>query len=668
MKFQALYSALIFISLGLVFSACQKRGYHPITAEDRELGTTGFTNLNGSDYTVGDDEERVHEATEEMQPNNPANPTPEEEARALMAQSITAGRILRFDAEGNAARYGESRVRMILRIQEEGLQIQEHAFEGPLSRRGDGFEFNEVLSARDPHLKVSGYFEDDAENDSSQGAFILVRSDSSGQLVSEVRILYRAYLGRLTVRTREDQRQQESLNVQLSQLQNYPYAWANNFVVVLGRSFYDYVLIRQSASAAPPPSALSFSGEALRTTQERPDAHVIEGENSPTRIRLIGDGEENDVRTFEFTFETQEGPEEVYVDIDSTQSYIPPMPHAEGQVLPPGGETVPVPIPTPRPDHEPDVVYQPDPSALFPDREGLTSLVSMHQDFTQNLQADEVQTWIRVVLGQEQAPNYRNGRQDRNNYNRMFLQFMRQTYPFRPMIQAIFNHYEVPASMVYLTLNESQFFIDPNYPIQTNPGSTAHGPFQFLRGTGASPTVNLRVDAQQALGATPSRQDERHYFAPSACGAGAYFQYLTRMFQSGDQTLALLAYGVGEGGAAAAIECHYGDNENHQATCEQRGLLRFSGREYGAFIRNLGAYNYTFREVSRRNFVPEDFVRWVRKWLAYYAVGQNLESYGLSIPEDRVTTLPEGKVYPDGGISSIQSQECRQALSTLTGV
>lgn len=671
------------MSFVAALSACQKKPFSPVRPDLRNPGTTGYTNLNGTDYTVGSDEERVLLATEALAPKDDENINEEEAQRLSLAQSITKGRVLRFDQHGKTTRFGEASVKVILEMTDNGVDGFEHIFEAPLALQDNEFHFSSTPSQGNSALELSGSFKDTPANDSSQGKLLLRQKSSSGDVLAESQILITAYLGELRVRVKRDETPSPSLQSKLQMLESYPYAWVNNFVVVMGRSFFDYILIRKSQTLHES-QGLSFSGEALRTTQEQSNANRIQGSQGPTSITLIGDGEENNLRTFEFGFKSEDNSEEdsetVMVDIDSTQSQaqmhnaLDPHfdPNAPEESAPTAPETpIQTPGQTPTSPQMPESTppQRPSPQAAVPsasaflsDRSGVQKIQSMHQDLLRNTSAPEVQAWIAAITGQASPPKYRSGNSDRNDYPRRFQKFLRNANPFRNLIRDVFNHYELPSAMAYLTVNESNFFIDGGYPVQSNTESTAFGAFQFLKGTAGNPTVNMRVDMNQNKGQTPPTWDERHYFAPSACGAAAYFSYLTNMFKEGDRTLALLAYGIGEGAAAAAIECHEGNSSATQSQCES-SLYRFKGSDYNRFIRNLSQYDYSFTEVSRRNFVPETFVRWVRKWLAYYSVGKNLSAYGISIPADAPQQMPAGKVFPSGGASAIKSPTCRAALS-----
>lgn len=679
MKRSAKRDLLKYLSLPLLclaLTACQKGAFHPVSPELRNPGTTGYTNLNGSDYTVGDDEERVLEATEELAPENVEQISEEEALRLQLAQSITAGRILRYNSEGKTARYGETRVRIILQITDEGANAKEYSFEAPLNFDGTHLSFDKVSSSSASEYELRGSFTDTPSTDSSTGKLFLSRKKQNASPDTESQILIQSYLGELRIRTRRGEAPSERLQQQLESLKSYPYAWVNNFVVVMGRSFFDYMLIRQQQLLGEEAS-LNFSGESVRTTQEQTPVQQIQGPQAPTQIRLVGDGEENNMRTFEFSFDSEtEDTEEIMVDIDSTHT-LAVMPESQGPLYDPDQPeddsppsslpqqpTRPMEIPTRPSSQNQQSPLGPSGSAFLPDRSGIARVQAIHSDLSLNLNAPEVREWIAAIKGQGSAPKYRSGSVDRNDYPRRFQRFLSRANPFRTLLRDIFNHYGLPSSIAYLTINESNFFIEGDYPVQSNSESTAFGPFQFLKGTAGTPVVNMKVDMSQSKGQTPPSWDERHYFAPSACGAAAYFHYLTKLFEDGDQTLALLAYGIGEGAAAAVIECHEGSSSANQAQCE-KSLYRFKGSDYDKFIRNLNSYDYSFTEVSRRNFVPETFVRWVRKWLAYYAIGQNLGAHGMSIPSDANQQMPAGKVFPSGGVNSIKSPTCKQALANF---
>jgi membrane-bound lytic murein transglycosylase D len=222
------------------------------------------------------------------------------------------------------------------------------------------------------------------------------------------------------------------------------------------------------------------------------------------------------------------------------------------------------------------------------------------------------------------------------------MAFIKNANPFRPMLEAVGSRLDVSPSFAYLTVIESRYMKSGNYQIEPINSAGAYGAFQFKPDTARS--VGMRVDGGE---------DERKYFAPSACGAATYIGSLVNTFMNSDTTLAILGYNQGSGGAARAIYCSYED----RSQCKSRNWNR-----YLKFAKN---YSFKYADMENVTAIPKEQRDYVDAKLAIYFVLSDMARYGLSIPSSAPRILPNnGSVFPP---QEIHNPSCRAAINSLTG-
>lgn len=136
-----------------------------------------------------------------------------------------------------------------------------------------------------------------------------------------------------------------------------------------------------------------------------------------------------------------------------------------------------------------------------------------------------------------------------SKYRTMLNRFATYFAPNRDTIVRILEASGAPAETAFLTLRESEFFRNPNYPIQIGTKGDL-GPWQFMLDTGRY--VGLRVFPANR----PSNYnacDQRADLFKSTAAAGRYMSQLLAQFPT-DPKLAILAYNWGPGNANGAVQ------------------------------------------------------------------------------------------------------------------
>jgi hypothetical protein len=251
----------------------------------------------------------------------------------------------------------------------------------------------------------------------------------------------------------------------------------------------------------------------------------------------------------------------------------------------------------------------------------------MTRDYARNRDSVNVKRWMGLYL--------REGTIQNNN----LMSFYKNANPFRRMIETVARAMDVSPAFAYITVIESTYFTGGQYQIQANRKSTALGPFQFLDKTAAS--MNLRGGR--------GKNDERRFFAPSACAGAKYIGQLVDQFKEGDSTVAILGYSQGEAGAAEAIVCSM-DKKNCFG-------------DWGRFITMAQKYDFTFQTIDEVGAIPQAQRDYVNNKLAIYFLSSDMAGYDLAIPADAPRTLPNnGTVVPT---LPIQDSVCRSIISSM---
>ncbi|MGZ3722524.1 MAG: transglycosylase SLT domain-containing protein, partial [Bdellovibrionales bacterium] len=617
-------------------------------------------------------------------PSQPVNPTSPGAAPLELRARLKEFQISRYKKnEFKPSRFGDHRFRITMFFRD-GQQVE---FNGPLTPNDDPLTAKDgqwKISATADHYTLSGKFTDTVPQ-KIDGDLNLV--DNSNKETAH--ILYNAYKAKLTVR--EDRTKKvipgSVFEQQLKNLRDRTFGWVHNWMVVRGVAFYIVDIVKQvddgdhSTFAAP---IMAFKGESLRTGDEDHPAESLTPKVS-SNISLVGNSETSKRRWFQTKFEDPQSKEtnDVIIDvqgdrtakpapstgqpakvppatgqpstgqpsagndttdeddlddlddaIDQADLNTPPSPVQPGTPQPPAGtqpsvgQRQPPAQPAPLQPQAPVAPLAPGSSYLKIDM-SLPRTARMTRDFARNRKIPGVVAWMS---------QYANSA---NWHHNDLTAFYKYANPFRGIIETIGRAYDVSPSFAYLTVIESPYFTGGKYFISSETKSSAVGPFQLLSGTAKS------------LGMIYSGPyDERRFFAPSACGAARYIAELVHQFEDSDTTVAILGYYQGQGGAAKAIACTYGD----QGAC--------GGKNYSRYIALSKSYNYSYAQIDRVAAIPKDQRDYVNKKLAIYFISENISQYGFS--GGGMPTLPRnGTVFPS---HQINDGVCRQTVQAMTGI
>jgi hypothetical protein len=254
----------------------------------------------------------------------------------------------------------------------------------------------------------------------------------------------------------------------------------------------------------------------------------------------------------------------------------------------------------------------------------LPRTAKMTRDFNRNRNLDGVKTWINKFVNG-------NLRDDLQN-------FYTNSAIFRDIMEAVGQFVDVSSAFAYLTVVESNYFTGGRWELEWGKGTTAFGPFQLTEGAAA--------DGGTAL-------NERRYFVPSSCGAAKYVRKLVDRFDDSDSTVAILAYFQGDGGAAAAIYCSFGNGVGDRKACAKKINKKggFNRYDYGRFLKLAKNYAYTYEEMENLAAIPKPMRDYVDKKLAIYFISNDFAKYGFTIPmknlprPDNDTIMPKRRLH-----------------------
>lgn len=616
---------VVLSGLAGAISACSPQGMESESVDGNE-SLTGFRNQEGVPYTVGADPRLIREnnppppPAAKPPPTVPSSASPRTED-VKFSQAISAIKVQRYDSQDRVDRFGTAKTRV--QFVADGKVYE---FQSPLAAGGGANRFfaNDVAHPSEPY-KVQIEFTDDANQVHSSGKVTIIRLDERRRPLSTAEVYLRSYAASVIAMPAMDITLYAPNQCWLQILEDRSFAWVTNKVVDRARSFYEvqvWVNSKNSSSPKCSPEAskvvsgkrlFSFAGESVRTGDyDESDAQRLErGLLAPLKISLKGDAETLDERTFKVLLE---GFQRQNIDLAL-------------KIMKPDHEHLP---------SKPAIAKGLSANSYFmvryiekKDRERhpeLRRVSDMIDDFEQNYSLPGVKSAIREFTS-----------------NPAHLQTaLKNAQPFRPLINQIFNFYQVAAPASLVLMIESDFFKRENYPLQTNAISTASGPFQIIYNTGRA--LGMRV-FQNRTGRRPPADDERNFFVPSACGAAKHFSNSLNNFSRHDRTLSILAYYQGDGGAAKFMQ-----------------RLVPSKDKTGNAFKDISRYRITYRDIERQNMLPRDVRHYVNRSLALYFLTGNPSLHGFSWKEEPNSTLPEGKVIPR---MPMADPTCHQAVQPL---
>jgi len=623
-------SVLILVGT-LSLAACAPAGK---SSDSSLTGTTGYTSPEGYDYVANGDE-RVEQALREPTPSAPAKVSPTTATKPLREQ-LKEFQISRFATnESTPSRFGEAKVSV------------KFIFNGKPS-----VEFKTDLIGSKPKFNVnavSGAYTLAGElNDGEQqtrGEFTLSHN-ATGE---SARVFYWAYKAKLHVRQNRSApvASGSDFEKQIADLRDNTFGWVNNWNVVRGVSFFlvDIVKVvnQNPQGGSPVGSLLSFQGPSLRTGEAVHDVQEVAG--APSRIQLVGNGEEGAGRIFQVTVQDPKTKQsnEFMLDVELE---TPTMP---GESV--GSQPIPArPATPPQVAEEPEVETPKAPGPAQPEptepavtgksylriSTSLPRTTKMTRDFNRNRNLTGVKKWMEKYSG---------------NWRGSLQKFYTYANPFRRVMEKIGQAFDVSPAYAYLTVIESVYFTGGKYRIEGAEGSSALGPFQLL----------IRTAREMGL-LVGGSGDERRYFVPSACGAAKYVRTLVDKFDDSDATVAILGYFQGDGGAAAAIYCSFDPNAGDRQECVRRINKSYTGADYGRFLKLTKNYDYSFAEMDRMAAISQPMRDYVNKKLAIYFISNDIGKYGFTT-DGAPTSFPDnGTVMP---ARALKDRECHNAVSEL---
>jgi hypothetical protein len=616
----------LFFLATLFLTNCGPGGHEGNTTR-RNPYSTGHKNEQGVDYQ--------HNGNVEMEKalkKEELDPTPEPKPKSAdgkpLRERLKEFEISRFAKEADKpSRFGDQRFTIEFFFRDGEVVNFSGQFKGTAP--------NLTIDVTSNGYKLAGKLTDEPKQ--SKGDFTLSKDGESAH------IFYWAYRARLNVREDEERKAKpgSGFETQLKELRENTFGWVHNWSVVKGPAFFIVDIIHTSIPHSPmqqttlPP--FSLKGESLRTGEQMFPVTTV---NNPAakEATLVGNAERGSGRMFSVKLEDPQSKEinEVMLDVDPIDPQPEPVIPIDEEPLKPNPD-VPVepkkpviPKPRKRPTAEErkrEAERQPElPKAKPKTEEPLTATrpylrdvtdaknfprtVKMVSDFNKNLDIPGVREWIGVF--RSRIPIYK------RDYRADLIRFYKFANPFRGMIEAVAQAYDVSSSFAYLTVIESTYFYGGRYEIQKAPNSSALGPYQLLDATAIE--VHLRIGGAH---------DERRYFAPSSCGGALYVGKRVNQFFNRDTTISILGYFQGGGKAEELTK----------------------------------RWNYDYATIDQKAAIKKEFRDYVNKKLAVYFISRNMPRFGFSIPKDAPRELPDnGTVMP---VKEISNPKCRGVFSAM---
>jgi hypothetical protein len=199
------------------------------------------------------------------------------------------------------------------------------------------------------------------------------------------------------------------------------------------------------------------------------------------------------------------------------------------------------------------------------------------------------------------------------SFRKRMQAFLRHAQPNLPVLIEAMQAHDVPNETIFITLIESRYFIDDDYPIEIS-SAGALGPWQFIASTAAWDFLGLKVFSLRKTpkGPVPHPCDERADLRKSSLAAAKYFAYLYDSFPN-DPKLAIMSY-------------NWGKNNVNDALKEVRSK---KGASRMGDIRRMGL---DFWAVKEFNLAPTESIDYVIKFVAGQFVGREPTRYGLELP------------------------------------
>ena len=530
------------------------------------------------------------------------------------------------------------------------------------------------ISATSGHYTLAGSLEDKAPQ-RSEGDFYLTDNKAG----TTVRILYEAYKAKLTVRRDREKPLTSGSETEkrLKELEDKSFGWVHNWAVVRGKAFYIVDIVKvvgdkpeaQEDNHAP---LLAFKGESLRTGEQEYPAQVLTPE-FVNDVKLVGNSEEQGLRVisaeiadpksqekYEFMLDVEEQKDgaapatpgnatgdgadsndsadlsdpnlEAYLSSEQPAAETPAEEPSENETQPAEqdytnyarpaanngnsgaqAKAKSAPSPAAKRSAQSNAASSPiNGVSYLRINSRLPRTARMAQHFARNHGLPGVQRQIKAFRSSQRLVN-----------------FYYYAFPLRRLIEAIGEAFDVAPSYAYLSIIESAYFTGGQYNnrqrgdySQKRGEYLAYGPFQ----------MHPESAKESGLRVTHDANDERFYFAPSACGAARYMMTLADQFRDSDMTLSILAYNQGGGGA-------------------QRLARR---------------YGYTFVRMSASSLIPRAIREYVEKKLAVYFISSNMPAYGHNINRYvNRSAPPRNTVVPP---RPIQDSHCRAVVQSAYSI
>lgn len=595
--------------LVLLFLVLQVRCAPSAMEANENNSTTGFTTPSGAPYTAGGDQRIINDR------KNSVNADPNVLASTKkLAAAITSVRFVRYNKENKIDRFGTNEIRVELIIN----GSQKIGFQGALSSVGAYRSRSAVIIGNQGNLQIEAEFEDQADERFSSGRFRVSQMDERKRAKATVDIFMRSYAAAVSTTLSAEQKL-DPVNQRFVQLvTDKAFAWVSNIVIQSGRSFYEVNIFATNSQnkdeldkAASGRRLFSFAGEAVRTGDftDAPATRLTSGLMKPLEVELVGDAEDTDQRTFAITLEGYKNQNiELLMKIEKPEKDVPRQP-----------------VPT----HKTSKGLTA--SSYLKVDLTIPSVKKMIEDFENNYGSPGVSTWIQNFTRKQQDRDY-------------LIKSLQTAQPFRPLVQTIFQSFGVAPPAALVTFIESSFFGSGKFKLETNPESTASGPFQLLYGTAKD--MGMKV-FENAKGVLPKAGDHRLFFVPSACGAADHLQKSVASIAKKDSTMAIAAYYLGNGGVASQI---------HQALTGVKPAKK-------DLLQLIKKYNLVYKDVARQRILPSHVITYVNRALALYFVTGNPIDNNFNWGPETGAKLPPNVVMP--AFSEIQNSTCRQAVSNL---
>lgn len=597
--------------------------------------STGFENSNGVPYTVGGDP-RIIERIEATR--NPVDLSPQsgprneiEKMDQDLARNIKDLWFVRVNSTGKIDRLGTLEVRGLIHLEKLGpLQ-----FKLPLETLGSG-RFTTGRKKIHDQLEIQIDYEDQQNQTASQGtAHLFYKNETNNSkakpTVVQAQIYLRAYRADIEAIPSIEQKLTAINKEVIELIEKNSYAWVVNTVVYNGISLYEIQVHSSLNPSAPQLTPLaklvagkryfSFMGEALATGDfgDHPAKRLDPGVFQVKSAELMGDENEEDNRTFSIVIAGYHGQDQLDLALKVGRT----------SAAPPSAISSPSNPHTISPMKVAELRGQKNDAFLKADFSTAHPRVKKNiQDFEQNFDLAGVQGWIKEF--QSRAPR-----------RQALLRALHFAQPVRNMVETIFQNYNVapPASLV--TFIESAFFASGNYVLETNPKSTATGPFQLLYGT----ALDMGLKAHEnKIGQLPKAGDHRLFFIPSACGAGKHFASSLDSIAQRDSTMAIAAYYLGNAGVANQI--HRSQTKKNPTRKELPSLMQ--------------KYNMKYSDVYKQKMLPKHVLDYVNKSLALYFMTGDPKAYNLDWDPQNQPQIPQGKILPP--LKEIQDSLCRESI------